>query len=62
MAKFTVNCYYTFVGSVEVEADSIDEAYEQGYAICQEMPSNELEYCGYTDATVMDETGEIYEM
>lgn len=30
MAKFKVNCYYTYCGCVEVEADTIEEAYEKG--------------------------------
>ena len=62
MAKFKVNCYYTYVGSVEVEADTIEEAYEKGYNYCTDMTTDDLSFCGYTDGTVTDENGEVYEM
>ena len=62
MAKFKVNCYYTYVGSVEVEADTIEEAYDKGYAECVKMGTDDLSYVGYTDGEVIDETGEIHEM
>jgi hypothetical protein len=62
MAKFKVNCYYTYVGIVEVEADTIEEAYEKGYNHCTDMPTDELCFCGYTYSTVTDENGKVYEM
>lgn len=62
MAKFTVNCYYTYVATVEVEADSIEEAYEKGYNFCTDMPIDEHQFSGYSGGTVVDEDGEIYEM
>lgn len=62
MAKFKVNCYYTYCGCVEVEADTIEEAYEKGYDICSNMTTDDLYFCGYTDGTVTDENDEIYEM
>lgn len=60
--KFTVNCYYTFVGTVEVEAESIEEAFAKGYNFCTDMPTDELQFGGYANATVVDESGEVYEM
>lgn len=61
MAKYKVNCYYQFVGSVEVEADSLDEAFEKGFEICDKMESEDLTYVNYLDGEVMDSDGEIYE-
>lgn len=61
MAKFTVKCYYTYVGSVEVEAETLDEAFDKGYELCDKMSSEELDYVGYTDAEVIDEKGFIHE-
>lgn len=62
MAKFKVKCYYTYVGSVEVEADTIEEAYDKGYAECTKMGTDDLSYVGYADGEVIDPDGEIYEM
>lgn len=62
MAKFKVNCYYTYVGSVEVEADTIEEAYDKGYAECDKMGTEDLSYVGYTDGEVLDSEGFIHEM
>lgn len=61
MAKFKVNCYYTYVGSVEVEAETLDEAFDKGYELCDKMSSDELDYVGYTDAEVIDEEDFIHE-
>lgn len=61
MAKYEVKCYYQYVGSVEVEADSIEEAYEKGFAICDKMSTEDLEYVDYMDAEVIDEEGFIHE-
>jgi hypothetical protein len=61
MPKYKVNCYYQYVGSVEVEADSIEEAYDKGFEICDKMSTNELDYVDYMDAEVIDEKGEIHE-
>lgn len=62
MPKFKVNCYYTYVGTVEVEADTIEEAFDKGYNQCTDMATDELSYVGYTDAEVIDEDGFIHEM
>lgn len=61
MAKYEVRCYYQYVGSVEVEADSIEEASEKGFEICDKMPTEDLDYVGYMDAEVIDEEGFIHE-
>lgn len=62
MAKYLVRCYYTYCGCVEVEADSVEEASEKGYEICDAMTTEELEFVGYTDMEVQDDTGFIHEM
>ena len=61
MAKFKVNCYYTYVASVDVEAENEDEAFDKGFELCDQMSSEELDYVGYTDAEVIDEEGFIHE-
>lgn len=61
MPKFKVNCYYTYVASVEVEAENKDEAFDKGYELCDKMSSEELDYVGYTDAEVIDEDDFIHE-
>lgn len=62
MAKYKVKCYYTYVGSVEVEADSIDDAYDKGYDICDQMPTEDLDYVCYDVAEVIDEEGFVHEI
>lgn len=59
MPKFKVNCYYSYVGIAEVEADNEQEAFDKGYAICDKMGTEQLHFVGYTDAEVTDENGEI---
>jgi hypothetical protein len=60
--KYLVRCYYTYCGMVEVEAESVEEASEIGYELCDKMKSDELDYVGYTDMEVQDETGFIHEI
>lgn len=60
--KYLVRCYYTYRGVVEVEAESIEKASEIGYALCDEMPTEELDFVGYTNMEVQDETGFIHEI
>lgn len=60
--KYLVRCYYTYCGMVEVEAESVEEASEIGYELCDKMKSDELDFVGYTDMEVQDETGFIHEI
>lgn len=62
MAKYIVRCYYQYVGRVVVEADSVEEAYNKGYDICDKMKTEELDFVDYIDAEVEDEEGFIHEM
>ena len=62
MAKFKVNCYYSYVGRVEVEAETIEEAFDKGYAECDNMITEDLSFVGYTDGEVIDEDGFIHTM
>jgi hypothetical protein len=59
MAKYIVRCYYEYVGLVEVDADSFEDAFDKGYAICNKMSTEELYYCGGTTAEVQHENGGI---
>ena len=60
--KYLVRCYYTYCGVVEVEAESVEEATEKGFELCDKMTTDELDYVGYTDMEVQDETGFIHEI
>jgi hypothetical protein len=60
--KYLVRCYYTYYGMVEVEAESVEEASEIGYELCDKMGTDELDFVGYTDMEVQDETGFIHEI
>lgn len=59
MPKYLVKCYYTYCGVVEVDADSVEDAKDKGFELCDLMPTSELEYMGYTDMQVVDENGDI---
>ena len=59
MAKYTVWCYYQYVGRVEVEADSFEEAFDKGFDLCEEMETSELDFVGAIDAEVQHENGGI---
>lgn len=60
--KYLVRCYYTYCGVVEVEAESVEEASDIGWELCDRMPTSELDFVGYTDMEVQDETGFIHEI
>lgn len=60
MAKYKVHCYYEFVGIVEVEADSIEDAFEKGIELCADMSVDDLRYVGPTDSEVIDTDGEVH--
>jgi hypothetical protein len=59
MPKYLVKCYYTYCGAVVVDADSVEDAKDMGFELCDQMPTSELEYMGYTDMEVVDENGDI---
>jgi hypothetical protein len=55
MAKYFVKSYYTYVAVAEVEAETPQQALEEGYNINEGKFTDELEFCGYTDSEVVDE-------
>lgn len=61
MAKYKVHCYYTYVGSVIVEANSEEDAYNKGVSLCDSMHTDELEFVGYSNSCAypINEDGEI---
>lgn len=61
MPKYKVKVYYHYVASVEVEAEDEEKAYEMGFDIAEDMTTEQLDYVGYADAEVIDETGFIHE-
>ena len=60
MAKYRVLSYYQYVAISEVEADSVDEAFEKGFALNEDMTTDELRYVDYTDSEVISEDGALY--
>lgn len=61
MAKYEVRCYYCYVGTTIVEADSVEEAYEKGWDICDKMSTDDLQYVNFMDEEVIDEDGFVHE-
>lgn len=61
MAKYKVRCYYTYVGIAVVDADSFEDAFDKGFAICEEMSTSDLDYVGVEMAEVQDMNGAIEE-
>ena len=61
MAKYKVHCYYTYVGTVTVEANSEEDAYNKGLAMCDNIRTDELEFVGYSNSCAypINEDGEI---
>lgn len=62
MEKYLVRCYYTYCATVEVEADSVEDAADKGFELCEKMATDDLEYVGYTDTEVQDKDGFIHEV
>lgn len=60
--KYLVRCYYTYCGVVEVEAESVEEASDIGFELCDKMETEELDYVGYTDMEVEEEDGFIHQL
>lgn len=54
MKKYTVNVHYDYCATVEVIAESGDEAITLAREEAQNIPSNELEYCDEIDACITD--------
>ena len=52
MAKYKVHCYYTYVGSVIVEADSAKDACNKGIELCDAMHTDALEFVGFSESCV----------
>lgn len=50
--KYTINVHYDYYASVEVIAESENDALDKAKQIADELPIEELEYCDYTDACV----------
>ena len=57
MAKFRVNVYYQYVGSVDIEAESFEDAFNKGFDLCEAMETSDLDFIGAIDAEVKQENG-----
>lgn len=47
MAMFQCNVYFMYVFPVEVEADTMEEAYDKAYQMAESAHTEDLEYVGY---------------
>ena len=54
MAKYIVKTYFEYVGTIEVEADSPEEALKIGQTANLDKPSSEYEFVDYTNSEVWD--------
>lgn len=54
MAKFHCNVYFLYVFPVEVEADTMEEAYDEAYQMAESAHTEELEYVGYDGGTIAE--------
>lgn len=53
MKKYVCNVYYTYCATVEVEADSPEEAADAAYEKAEVMPTDELEYVDHAETLVI---------
>ena len=54
MGKYIVKSYFAYVGTIEVEADSPEEALKIGQKANLDKPSSEYEFVDYTNSEVWD--------
>ena len=54
MAKYIVKSYFEYVGTIEVEADSPEEALKIGQKANLDKPSSEYEFVDYLNSEVWD--------
>ena len=54
MGKYIVKSYFEYVGTIEVEADSPEEALKIGQKANLNKPSSKYEFVDYTNSEVWD--------
>ena len=54
MGKYLVKSYFEYVGTIEVEADSAEEALKIGQQANLDKSSSEYEFVDYTNSEVWD--------
>ena len=59
MATYKVKVYYEYAMEVEVEADSIKDAYDKGIEIADEMDESNLQFISSKDTEVYTNEGSI---
>lgn len=52
MAKFHCNVYYEYVYSVDVDAETMEEAYDKAYQLADSAYTEDLDYVGYNGGNV----------
>lgn len=62
MAKYKVKVYYEYAVEVEVDADTMETAYDKAYEIADNHTIEDLHYIGYNGGEVYDENGEVHKM
>jgi hypothetical protein len=62
MAKYKVKVYYEYAVEVEVEADTMESAYDKAFEIGDTHTLEDLHYIGYNGGEVYDENGEVHKM
>lgn len=61
MATYKVKVYYEYAVEVNVEADTMEEAYDKAYEIADNHSMEDLHYIGYKGGEVYDENGETHD-
>lgn len=54
MAKFQCNVYFMYVFPVEVEAETMEDAYNEAYQIAESAHTEDLEYVGYNGGNIAE--------
>lgn len=54
MAKFHCNVYYEYVYSVDVDAETMEEAYDKAYQLADSACTEDLEYVGYNGGNIAE--------
>lgn len=53
--KYKVNVYYEYVASIDVEADTPEQARDLGYDIADGLFTEDLDFVGYSGTEVTDD-------
>ena len=54
MEKFHCNVYYEYVYSVDVDAETMEEAYDKAYQLADSAHTEDLDYVGYNGGNIAE--------